>query len=145
MQRPSIGVFLSVLSAVAIFNFVVGAMNFFVGNGFELFVPYRRIIGVATPVPLAVAQSIIAAAASAFVLRSDNSRWWLVGPLSALNWFIVVGPVTHAALEQYSVLLAALLALTWSAIAFPFTLRYMLKRLNSRSPPNKSLERTRER
>jgi hypothetical protein len=144
MQRPSLVTFLSVLAGIAVGATVVGTLNVVAGAGFDMATPYWAGSVFVTPIWLVAGQALLAAATAAFAIPPSEIRWWLLAPLSATIWLVVLSIVTSAALDHLSPLPATIVALAWSATAFPFALAYVYKNLVIGSPPNKSLERTRD-
>jgi hypothetical protein len=137
MQHPNVGAFLIVLVGISVCAVVAGTMNAVAGAGFDMATPYRAGSVFVTPVWLVAGQALLGALTAAFAIPSSKNRWWLLAPLSAIIWLVVLSVVTSAALDHLSRLPAIVLALAWSATAFPFALTSIYKRLAIGSSPNK--------
>jgi hypothetical protein len=132
----------SILCGVLASLSLVASLNLLLGRGFELWLALRNSQDV--PILLALAQSSIGAALAALALRQASYKWWVLAPLSAILWLVVVLPVTQYALDQFDPVVAVTLAILWSATGFPVAVRASYRRLLAEPPPNISLERTRE-
>jgi hypothetical protein len=118
---------LSILGgALASLSFVA-SLNLLSGTGFKLWLVLRNSQDV--PIPLALVQSLIGAASAALALGQASHKWWVLAPLSAILWLVIVLPVTQYALDQFGPVVAATLAILWSATGFPVAMRASYQRL----------------